>query len=154
MLSTLLFVDILVNFVLHGQTYLNHSTVAFNDIGEGDNALLCVTDKIDCCKPPNGDNVQGEFYYPNNNLVNNQAAGDSLYRNRGPQVVRLNRRNAVLLITGVYRCEIPDSRGRTQNIYINVTGIKSYVSNFYVGMLTIQVQVVFSQSSAISYICR
>ena len=123
MLLILLFIAILVNFVLHGRTYLNNSFVAINDIGEGDNALLCVTDKSDCCKPPNGDTVQGEFYYPNNNLVNNQASGDSLYRNRGPQVIHLNRRNDVLSPTGRYRCEIPDNSGRIQNIYINVTGI-------------------------------
>ena len=87
-----LLVAILINFVLQGRTYLNNSRVAVNDIGEGDNALLCVTVNPDCCKPPNGP-LQGEFYYPNNNLVNNQAAGDSLYRNRGLQVIRLNRRS-------------------------------------------------------------
>ena len=88
-----------------------------NDIGEGDNALLCVTDSPDCCKPTNGP-LQGEFYYPDNTLVRNQAQNYSLYRNRGPQVIRLNRRSDVLLITGVYRCEIPDSTGTNQSIYI------------------------------------
>ena len=98
--------------------------VAINGIGEGENALLCVTDKTDCCKPPNGD-LQGEFYYPNNTLVRNQASRHSLYRNRGPHVIRLNRRNDVLSPTvfGAYRCEIPDSGGRMQNIYINIKGI-------------------------------
>ena len=101
---------------------MNNSIVAINDIGEGDNALMCVTDNTECCKPPSGP-LQGEFYYPNNNLVNNQASGNSLYRNRGPQMIRLNRRSgSVPTLTGRYRCEIPDSSGRMQNININVTG--------------------------------
>ena len=108
----------------HGQTYLNNSIVAINDIGEGDNALLCVTDKPDCCKPPNG-LLQGDFYYPDNTLVRNHAQSYSLYRDRGPQVIRLNRRSDVLLITGVYRCEIPDFTGWNRSIYINITGINT-----------------------------
>ena len=108
--------------MLQGRTYLNNSIVAINDIGEGADALLCMTDNTDCCKPPNG-LLQGEFYYPNNNLVNNQASGNALYRNRGPQVIRLNRRSgSVPALTGIYRCDIPDSRGKMQNMYINVTG--------------------------------
>ena len=111
-----------VRFLHHGQTYLNNSNVAINDIGEGDNALLCVTDKPDCCKPPNG-SLQGDFYYPDNTLVRNQAKYDSLYRNRGPQVVRLNRRSNTHSPTGIYKCEIPDFTGWNRIIYINITGI-------------------------------
>ena len=68
--------------MLHGLAYWNNSIVAINDIGEwnitsreGDSALLCVTDKPDCCKPRNG-SLQGEFYYPNNSMVRNQASED------------------------------------------------------------------------------
>ena len=103
--------------MLQGRAYLNNSIVAINDIGEGDNALLCVTDKPDCCKPLIGSTIQGEFYYPNNTLVRNQLTNDPLYRNRGPQVVRLNRRNNVLSPTGIYRCEIPDSTGMDRSLY-------------------------------------
>ena len=131
-----LFSEPSLKFLLRNQTYLNNSLVALNDIGEGDNALLCMTDKPDCCKPTNGP-LQGEFYNPNNTLVRTRAGGDALYRNRGPQVVRLNRRNNVLSPTGIYRCEIPDSSGRIRNIYINVTGIDL-------------VHVVLSQLSAIN----
>ena len=109
-----------MKFILRGQTYLNNSIVAIYDIGEGDNVLLCVTDNLDCCK-----NKMGEFYYPNNNsaVPNRFHSSNSLYRNRSPQVVRLNRRNDVLSPTGRFRCEIPDSTGMNRNIYINVTGI-------------------------------
>ena len=82
-----------------------------------------MTDKPDCCKPPNG-SFQGDFYYPNSTLVRNEPSGDSLYRNRGSQVVRLNRNNDVLSPTGIYTCEIPDSCGTSQSIYINVEGAR------------------------------
>ena len=111
-----------VKFILRDQTYLNNSIVAINDIGEGDNALLCVTDNPDCCNIKN--NKGGEFYYPNNSAVpGNFHSSNSLYRNRDSQVVRLNRRNDVLSPTGIYKCKIPDSTGMNRNIYINVTGI-------------------------------
>ena len=110
--------EINVKFILRSQTYSNNSIVAINDIGEGDNALLCVTDNTECCS-----NRVGEFYYPNSSAVpNGYNSNNSLYRNRGPQVVRLNRRNDVLSPTGRYRCNIPDSSGINQNFYINITG--------------------------------
>ena len=108
-------------FILRNQTYLNNSIIAINDIGVGDNALLCVTDNPDCCK--GNATGEGQFYYPNNNRVNGIASRDSLYRDRGPQVVRLNRRRDVLSPTGIYRCEIPDSTGMNANIYINIAGL-------------------------------
>ena len=125
----MVFTELSVKLMLRNQAYLNNSIVAFNDIGEGDNALLCGTDKPDCCKPPKGP-LQGEFYYPNNTLVRNNASGDSLYRNRGPQVIRLNRRNDVLSPTGRYRCEIPDSSGMNRNIFISITGLHEFIHNF------------------------
>ena len=106
--------------MLHGRTYLNNTIVLMGDIGEGENALHCVTESTDCCHSITS--VRAEFYYPNNSLVSFKASGDLLYRNRGPQVVRLNRRNDVLSPTGRYRCEIPDSTGMIQNSYINIIG--------------------------------
>ena len=131
MFFQLYFTELSVKFMLHGQTYLNNSIVAINDIGEGDtNALLCVTDNPDCCKPPNGNTVQGEFYYPNNTVVRFNVT-DPWYRHRGPQVVRLNRKNDVLSPTGVYRCEIPDSTGMDRSVFIHiaVTGLHEFSYN-------------------------
>ena len=102
--------------MLRGKTYLNNTIVLMSDIGETDNALLCMTDRTDCCSSP-----VGEFYYPDNTAVGFSST-NSLYRNRDTQVVRLNRKNNALSPTGVYRCEIPDSSGRMQNIYINIIG--------------------------------
>ena len=109
-----------IRFILRGRTYLNNTIVLMSDIGEGDDALLCVTDSSDCCQSSTG--ARPEYYYPNNTLVSLRASGDSLYRDRGPQVVRLNRRNNVLSPTGRYKCEIPDSSGALQSININVIG--------------------------------
>ena len=124
--GTCIFTEFSVKFMLRNQTYLNNSIVAINDIGDGDDALLCVTDKPDCCLHVSKRSGQGEFYYPNNSRVRFNT-GAPWYRNRGPQVVRLNRRNGTLSPTGVYRCEIPDSTGMDQSLYINIAGLHEYI---------------------------
>ena len=103
--------------MLRGQTYLNNTLVRMTDIGEGDDdALLCVTDSTICC----GDTYfVGEFYYPSGNVVNVRASGDSLYRNKGDGFIRLNRRSNALSPLRKYRCNIPDSNGVFQNIFID-----------------------------------
>ena len=100
--------------MLRGKTYVDGDIILIIDIGEGDDALLCLTDRADCCSNPNG-----EFYYPSGSAVG-YSSTNSLYRNRGSQVVRLNRRDNTLSPVGRYRCEIPDSSGTTQRIYINI----------------------------------
>lgn len=111
-----------LRFMLRGRTYLNNTIVLITDIGEDDNALLCVTDKRDCCRTEDGQLV-GEFYTPDNNQVGVRSSGNSFYRNRGLQIVRLNRRDDALSPTGRYRCMVPDSSGRSQNLYINIVGV-------------------------------
>ena len=39
-------------FSLRNTTYQNNSIVFLEDIGEGDGALLCVTNQTACCRPP------------------------------------------------------------------------------------------------------
>ena len=62
----------------------------------------------------------GQFYYPNGVQVPVSNAGQGFYRNRGNQVIRLNRREGATSPTGKYRCEIPDASGEMQNIYITL----------------------------------
>ena len=88
-------------------------------IGEGDNALLCKTNKQDCCGTL--PNRFGEFYYPNRARVPIYGAGEGFYRNRGNQVIRLNRRDGVSSPTGKYYCEIPDADGMTNRVFINIS---------------------------------
>ncbi len=88
------------------------------DIGEGDNALLCVTEYEDCCNAQT--TVAGEFYYPDELPVQVEESGDSFYHNRGDKFISLNRRNNATSPLGRYRCEIPDATGTTISIYINI----------------------------------
>ena len=105
-------------FELNGEMYLNNSEIAIDTVGENEEALTCKTDKEECCatRP----NRFGEFYYPNGVLVPIRKAGHGFYRNRGNQLIRLNRRPGVMTPTGLYRCEIPDSSGVTLTIFANL----------------------------------
>ena len=125
-------------FSLRGTTYQNNSLVALEDIGVGDNALLCVTNNTACCGRPQvpGGDILGDWFYPNGTRVPNslisigpigsryiryrQVTMWEFYRNRGQSVVRLHRRRGG--VPGIYRCVIPDTAGVNQTIYIEVYG--------------------------------
>ena len=62
--------------------------------------------------------ILGDWYYPNGTGFANNGELWDFYRNRGPSVVRLNRRRDG--VTGIYCCEIPDTTGVVQTIYIGV----------------------------------
>ncbi len=106
-----------VVFQLGTEFYEDGAEIKISDIGEGDDALLCVTDSNNCCIAPT---LAGEFYYPDNSTVGVRASEDSFYRNRGDKLIRLNRRNGATSPLGRYRCNIPDSTGTTRSIYINI----------------------------------
>ncbi len=101
--------------MLRGRTYTNGDTVLITDIGEGDDALLCMTDNTECCDSPD----DGEFFYPDGTTVG-FSLFNSLYRNRGKQFIRLNTRNGVTSPLGRYRCAIPDTSGVTRSVYVNI----------------------------------
>ena len=104
-------------FTLRGTTYQNNSLVKLKDIGEGDDALLCVTDLTACCKPPHSDTT-GNWFFPNGTRVPSSGAQSDFHRTRGQMVVRLHRKRGGA--TGIYSCEIPDAMSVTQTIYIGV----------------------------------
>ena len=81
------------------------------DIGEGDDALLCLTA---CCRP----GALGNWYFPNESRVPSANDQWDFYRTRGQMVVRMHRRRGGE--EGIYRCEIPDSLNIIQTIYIGV----------------------------------
>ena len=107
-----------VYFELKGERYENNSMVSILAIGEGDEALLCKTNKQDCCGTV--PNRFGEFYYPHRVHVPINSARQGFYRDRGDQLIRLNRRMDTSSPTGRYCCEIPDADGVTQKIFINI----------------------------------
>ena len=94
-------------------------------IGERDDALLCKTNQIACCRSSNISYTLGNWLFPNGTKVfsgkkeppsyNNNT---DFYRDRDKMLVRLNRRRGG--VEGIYHCEIPDSTNVTQTIYIGV----------------------------------
>ena len=95
-----------------------------DNITEGGLALLCLTDKKDCCslrEVAQGNPRIGEWYFPDGMTVD---SGD-VYRKRSRSVVLLNRRNNATLPSGVYQCEIPDKQERVQSTYVGIYPIGS-----------------------------
>ena len=119
-----------VRFSLGDTTYQNNSLVTLEDIGEGDDGLLCVTDLTACCRGGDtaGMGPLGHWFFPNESALPNMIPFFNglpnpwdFYRLRDVSVVRLNRRRGG--VTGIYRCEIPVSVAPSvvyQNIFIGV----------------------------------
>ena len=111
-----------VSFWLKGITYQNNSIVTLEDIGEGSDSLLCLTDQTACCRPPYTDggnrSAIGNWYFPSGTRVPSSGGEQDLHRTRGQMRVLLHRRRGG--VEGIYRCEIPDARNVTQTIYIGV----------------------------------
>ena len=91
------------------------------DIGEGGDALFCITNQTACCRESNsgemGD-VLGNWYFPNGTRVLGAGGELDIYRTRGQMVVSMNRRRGG--VEGIYRCMIPDAMSVIQTIYIGV----------------------------------
>ena len=92
--------------------------MTLEDIGEDDDALLCITNLTTCCKPPYPMSGTGNWFFPNGSRVPSSGKQWDFHRTRGQMVVRLNRRRGGE--HGIYRCEIPDSANVNQTIYIGV----------------------------------
>ena len=116
--------------VLRGIPYQNNSIVTLEDIGEGPDALLCITHQTACCRSSDTGNgfVSGNWFFPNGSRVSSKVSSrvangtsyeeQEFYRTRGQMVVRLHHRRGG--IEGIYRCEISDSMNVYQTIYIGV----------------------------------
>ena len=101
-------------FEFRGDVLVNNSYIHRGYIGEGhSDSLHCVTDNSDCCR-----NGEGNWYDERGEEVQQGPVGDSdrLYVTRGNGVVYLNRRRGGQ--SGMWRCDIPDSNGVQQSIYI------------------------------------
>ena len=115
-------------FSLKGTTYQNNSLVNLEDIGESDDAaLLCMTDKTACCRPPytgRNTSVIGNWFFPDGTTVFNESINSTsnlqldFYGTRGQMVVLLHRWTGG--VTGIYRCEIPNKMNVTQKLYVRV----------------------------------
>ena len=112
-------------FSLRNTTYQNNSIVTLEDIGEGDDALLCITNLTACCRPPytSERDALGNWFFPNGTRVPSSGSQWDFHRTRGQMVVLLHRRRGG--VEGIYRCEIPDTFGFTQTLYIGVYSASS-----------------------------
>ena len=116
-----------IRFSLRGITYQNNSLVNLEDIDEGRDALLCVTDLTACCRHYEMRSgcrvVLGNWYFPNGTRVSSIGLQWNMYRTTGWMVKGLHRRKGG--VDGIYRCLIPDKAGANQNIYIGVYSAKT-----------------------------
>ena len=103
------------------------------DIGEGKEALFCITNKTNCCRvtdirnndtliPSTIQNLTGigQWYFPNSTLVGGKSSQGALYRSRGLSVVRLNRMKNAMTPTGLFHCVIEDADEVNISIYIGI----------------------------------
>ena len=93
--------------------------MTLENIGEGGDALLCITNYTACCRPP----ANGNWFFPNGTRVPNSGNQWDFFRNRGEMVVRMHRRRDGE--EGIYRCVIPDAMNVTQTIYIGVYSVST-----------------------------
>ena len=115
-------------------SYVNkNSNILLTDVGEGDcGALLCYTDLTECCgdsdTPVSGVGALGQWIYPSGSAVGVMSDGQDFYVDRGPSVVRLNRRNNATSTTGQFCCEVPDATSTTIRSCVNiVVGKQSFI---------------------------
>ena len=111
-LNHILYLDVFLQ--MRSENYTNNSMINIADIGEGENALLCKTNRESCCGTP--PNRAGQSYYPNGSMVPIEGAGQGFYRDRRTQQICLNRRQGIYHPTGWYHCEVPDASGVSQKV--------------------------------------
>ena len=102
----------------------NNSYIYYEKINE-EVSLKCVTNmSINCCHDTNVANWRDE----RGELVQEGADdGTCLYVTRGDGVISLNRRNSDCIppTSGLWRCDIPDSSGEIQSLYIYISNDES-----------------------------
>ena len=104
----------------------NNSFIYYERIHEEGGALKCVTSmSINCCHDTNVSDWRDE----RGELVQEGADdGTCLYVTRGDGVISLNRRNSDCIppTSGLWRCDIPDSSGEIQSLYIYISNDTSF----------------------------
>ena len=92
----------------------NNSVMYYEDILNGTFALNCITENKNCCSPNTGNWItpRGEIAHQGANR------SQCLYFERY-LVISLHRSRACITpFTGLWRCDIPDSNGQIQSLFI------------------------------------
>ena len=103
----------------------NNSYMYYIDIGDdGDRALKCVTDSDNCCN----NSTVGGWRDESGRPVYQGADGTTcLYVTRGDGVISLHhKRGCTNHTSGLWRCDIPDSSGEMQSLYIYISNDRSH----------------------------
>ena len=112
----------------------------FDDIGAGvtqvcdAQALLCHTDKRDCCSPPqtSSRNKLGDWYFPNRTAIVaitetfEKGLHDYFARNRDLGVIRLYV-SGVPLERGRFQCEVPNANDVMETLYANICELMAII---------------------------
>ena len=114
-----------LGFLLDGQLYGNNSVVTVSDIGDSFfmSALFCLTPSLECCsdsETPNAASVTREWYLPDGTPVTSDNSPFIRSRVSSAVSLRNNLFSSKTARSGVYRCEIPDASGTSQNIYVGM----------------------------------
>ena len=96
-----------------------------SDIGEGRNALYCLTDRPQCCSDEAGDRRRGLWRFPGGVNVGGDS-GAVIYSRRSFSSISLNVRGGST--TGLYTCMIPDAGDVTRTLSINIENSKFVTS--------------------------
>lgn len=109
-----------VGIIHHGELIPNNSYVLFSEINETLGALLCVTDKVNCCRGDGSDSLSpgtAQWYYPSGTLVSGTMG--MVYQERSTAMVRLLRGDG-LTPFGLYHCVIQDKSNVEHSLYVGI----------------------------------
>jgi hypothetical protein len=115
----MLFFPTVVGLYLNGEFLDNNSLVWLSNIGEGSDALYCLTDRTLCCGTETGGAERGIWRFPDGTSVMENSTTD-IYWTRGFSSIHLNRRSSAVGPTGVYTCLIPDAGNVLRNYYAQI----------------------------------
>ena len=106
----------------------NNSFIYHRDIVDGDQTLRCVTDNVNCCNDYNVGSWGVESGRP---VYEGEDGTTCLYVTRGYGVISLQRnRSCIDHTSGLWRCDIPDSSGKMQSLYIYISDYSAYGKGF------------------------
>ena len=109
-----------------GEILRNNSFIYYEKFTTDGVVLQCVTNmSINCCHDTNVSNwrnERGELFQEG------EDDGTCLYVTRGDGEISLNRRNSDCIppTPGLWRCDIPDSSGEIQSLYIYISNDTSF----------------------------